>query len=223
LEDKGEGEAAEEIDSLKILNEDKLRIFCPEDSSVCNDNLFILYPQISHKGYIIRISVEIPDSLVGLGDSFVFWATTSNPAFTTFLLALRYTLVSLSIVSLLIYAVCFFRSPAHIRTFEHRFILLLSATLVLFNDPLYAVTILKSNQLSAILSTVFVTSFVCLLVFFWMIMVRRIHIEPSSVHTSLIKVYSVSLGALFFAIITVPGIIASIYTRFNPSLHFSAE
>jgi hypothetical protein len=206
-----------------IKNEDKVRIVCPEGSEYCNDNLFLLYPQITAPGYKFIITLMLEPHHNSILEAMSFFIYASNPTYTTYLMALRYTLLALSVITFAIYTCYYIKSPVELRTFEHRYILMLSIALIFFNDPFYALTILKSNPFWAVLSTLFVTTFVSLLVFFWMIMVRRIHLEPSSVHTKLTNPFTIAIGIFFFVIITVPAILASIYSRFNPSLHFNAE
>jgi len=213
----------EDGSEVVIKNEDKIRIVCPEGNYYCNDNLFILYPQITASGYKFIITLMLEPNHNLLLEEMTFFIYTSNPSYITYLMALRYTLLALSIIACAIYAFYYVRSPVELRTFEHRYIFLLSIALIFFNDPFYALTILKSNPFWAVLSTLFVTTFVTLLIFFWITMIRRIHLEPSSVRTKLINPYTIAIAVLFFIIITVPALVATIYSRFNPSLHFNAE
>ena len=208
---------------MVIKNEDKVRIVCPEGLHFCNDNLFLLYPQITAPGFKFIITLLLEPNHNLILEEMSFFIYFANPTYTTYLLALRYTLFAISIISFAVYIFYYARSPFELRTFEHRFILILSIALILFNDPFYALTILKSNSFWAVISTLFVTTFVSLLIFFWITMVRRIHIEPASVQTNLINPYTVSIAILFFIVITVPALLASLYSRFNPSIHFNAE
>ena len=65
--------------------------------------------------------------------------------YTDFLLSLRYTFLILSIIFGIIYLIFFFKMPNPIKTFEHKYIALLSISLILFNDPFYAITIYNAN------------------------------------------------------------------------------
>ena len=64
--------------------------------------------------------------------------------------------MAISILGLFFYGVFFFRVPRHLRTFEHKYIFVLSVSLVIFNDPFYLLTIYKAGQAMAFFSTFFV-------------------------------------------------------------------
>ena len=129
-----------------IKNEDKVRIVCPEGLHFCNDNLFLLYPQITAPGFKFIITLLLEPNHNLILEEMSFFIYFANPSYTTYLLALRYTLLAISIISFAVYIFYYARSPFELRTFEHRFILILSIALILFNDPFYALTILKSNS-----------------------------------------------------------------------------
>lgn len=44
---------------------------------------------------------------------------------------------------------------------------------ILFNDPLYAITVLAPNKATSIIGVIFVSDFVVFLSLFWMVMVHR--------------------------------------------------
>lgn len=63
------------------------------------------------------------------------------------------------------------------RILEQKMIAVLSVLLVLFNDPLYAVTVLFPNKVSSYFSVLFVTNFIVFLFFTWIIFLERIKLE----------------------------------------------
>ena len=66
-------------------------------------------------------------------------------------------------------------------------IVILSALLVLFNDPLYPVTVLYPNKASSYFSVFFVINFIVFLLFTWIIFLDRINFEDGQKETNLIE------------------------------------
>ena len=89
------------------------------------------------------------------------------------MIILRYTFFALSSLGLIFYGLFFIRIPKNLRTFEHKYILLLSVSLVIFNDPFYLLTIYKAGPTMAFFSTFFVVQFITFLIIFWVVMIRR--------------------------------------------------
>ena len=54
------------------------------------------------------------------------------------------------------------------RILEQRFILVIGASLILFNDPLYITTLTKPNIVSSVISQCFSLIYPLVLTFFWM-------------------------------------------------------
>jgi len=66
-------------------------------------------------------------------------------------------------------------------------IVVLSILLVLFNDPLYPVTVLYPNKASSYFSVFFVINFIVFLLFTWIIFLDRINFEDGQKETNLIE------------------------------------
>ena len=113
----------------------------------------------------------------------------------------------------------FARVPPELRTFEHRYILLLSGLLVAFNDPLYGLTLLLANYMLTALSTVFVTFFVSALLLFWLIMFQRAHKEWLQVGSRLVQPGVLVAAGLVFVCLSVTGLLTSVAHRFDPGMH----
>lgn len=139
------------------------------------------------------------------------------------MIILRYTFFALSSLGLIFYGLFFIRIPKNLRTFEHKYILLLSVSLVIFNDPFYLLTIYKAGPTMAFFSTFFVVQFITFLIIFWVVMIRRIHKEPVRVGTKLLDRYSLIIGSIGFILYLVTGMIASMVYRFNPGFHANTE
>ena len=113
---------------------------------------------------------------------------------------MRYICLGFSIFFGIGYFMFFAKIPKNLLTFEHYYIGLLSVALVLFNDPLYAISLLKSSLYLTILSNIFIVIFLTFLIFFWVIMMQRIVRETVMVETRLLNCMNVTL---FFIIFTI--------------------
>ncbi len=123
------------------------------------------------------LEIDVPNEYKGILKGIEFDAEVVNKKFTNFSLVLRYTFLTLSIISGIFYLLFFFRTPAALRTFEHKYIAVFTVALVLFNDPFYFLTIYEANEFLACLSTFWVVLFATLLLLFWVIMFQRMTVE----------------------------------------------
>lgn len=202
-----------------ITSNDTLTVVCESLSEYCQTNVLILYPQINFPNYKMEVTFTVDPNLNSLVDGIAFRGRTQNPRFTTYLVVYRYVLLGISVLCLLSYLWFYCRHPASQLTAEHRFIGLLSVSLVLFNDPIFAVTLFKPSIGAAVFSTIFVMQFIGLIVVFWVTMWRRMHSETVLRTTRQADWASWGLGFLVFAMLTIAGCAASTYTRLNPSVH----
>lgn len=103
----------------------------------------------------------------------------------------RYIFLIFSIIALIIYVKNFLRTRREDLIIEQKIILFASIGLVLFNDPFYAITVLKPNifrycqilYFSNILSTFFVVTFVSIIMLLWLIFIDRILYEDGKKET----------------------------------------
>lgn len=185
--------------------------------------MLLIYPQLNYPHYLIRVEFQLEPQLNSLVDGMVFGGRTQNPKFTAFLMAYRYTLFALSVLAFLVYCVFYCRQPANQLTFEHRFILLLSISLMFFNDPIFGITIMHPTVAAAVFSTIFVMQFVGLLVVFWVAMWRRMHTETVLATTAQANWAAWLLGTIVFVMLTIAGAASAVYTRLDPSVHVYAK
>ena len=217
------GANLEEAEFYNIKKNDKLSIFCDEESFECEKTVFIFYPQIDHDRYKVQIFFDIPDNLRDISKGVNFEIMTVSEKYTNFLLGLRYTFLILSLISGFFFFLFYIRTPKNLRTFEHKYISILTFSLFFFNDPLFGATILEANTFLAILSTFFVIQFITLIIIFWIIMLQRIHSEKIRIGTKLLNKKTITLGVLAFILLMITATSASIIVRFDPGFHAQAE
>ncbi len=224
VDEVGDPLADSKGNSVSVMSHNKLKIDCPEGDQRCEDNYFALFPQIHFANFRAKITLEDfatenKNGLYGLR----FWMYTANPEYTVFLLALRYTLLGISIITGVCYLIFYRRLPKNQRTSEHNNIFVLSIALVFFNDPFYALTILKGTIFWAAISTLCVATMIALLISFFAMTFQRIYKEGSTVNSTQLNKKNVAIGFIAFCLCLISGVIAAIYTRFDPGLHANTE
>lgn len=218
-----QGYPIEKDPDAKHTRQHKFKIHCDADSTLCQETGFILYPRTDHKNYRIRIELDIDTSYRSIIKGVRFLAKTQNPAYTSFLLGVRYTCLIISLAFSILYFLFYKKIKPEYKTFEHKYILVLSIALLFFNDPIYAATVLQASTFLAILSALFVVTFISALIFFWIVMVQRIHKEEIRVSTQMVNWINIILGVASFLILCAIVFISSIVTRFDPGYHIDSE
>lgn len=216
-----EKEDSKKMDLVK--KENTARVNCEEGETYCKMNEFILYPQITHDIY--RISIKIDVTTFDRNDikGIYFNARTISEKYTNFTLALRYTFFCISIISSILYLIFYFKLSNDLKTFEHRFISILSFLIPFFNNPFYAINIFSPSVFMAILSTYFTVSLISILLLFWIIMVQRIWKEKIRVKTKLINPLNLILWFVGFVFLMVTSTIGAVVFRFDPAFHVDRE
>jgi hypothetical protein len=198
-------------------------VFCQEGSSYCDSKVFMFFPGLAFQDYLLRITILNEDLYQLILDNIHFSIFTHTNRYITFLLLLRYSSLIMSVIGLFYYLSFYSKTPKGLLTFEHDFILILSIALVLFNDPFNGITLVFPNVFFTFISTLFVSGFVSLLVFFWFVMFERIYKEPLSLNTDIIGPANLIPCCILFLILLASGLTATILTRFDPGMHIYEE
>jgi len=198
---------------------------CSHSDDVRCDNRTLVYVnQIKHSGYLFLFDVKNAEDLHEDGiETFNAYVTKVNPEYTDFLLALRYVCLAISIIFVLYY----WRSLRQMRgeklVFEQKFIRVLGILLILFNDPICASTILSPTLASAVISSMFVITFVCALLLFWIAAFQRIYRDNNQVHTKALSWPKLVYIALLWLFSVVAYCILSREYLNDPSFDFNDE
>lgn len=194
-----------------------------KSTSYCEDNLLMMYPSIEFPNVRFQVSVQMDEILANVVDEVFFFMYTSNPSYTTYLIALRYTLLCVSLIGLISFG-CFYRGiQDENKTFEHKFILILSVALVLFNDPLYALTTYYGSIGLSIFSTIHVSMFFSFVIFFLMVMFPRMNFEMNKISSDMVTWTNIIFGLVIFVFMTLLLSIQTVYCHYNPSIHFDLQ
>lgn len=224
LTDEGNWFFTEDAEDVRqVSSSSKMSVRCNEGSNRCESNYLLMIPTIDTSNVRLAVDLELDRILQQVVTHANFFMYTSNPKYTVYLLVLRYSLLLASLVSLVLYYRFYRQLEEKNRTFEHRFIMFLALMLVLFNDPLYALTAFFGSVPLAVFSTLHIALFLSSVLFFWMVMFPRMTFEINRVGTRfagklprLLAFFAFLLSALLMSIQTV-------YCRFNPSIHFDVQ
>lgn len=209
--------------SQAIQKDARINVRCEEQSSLCNDNLLFILPNLDFENYRVVINLHVDPLLVGLFDSVYFYLTTSNRNFSRFLIIFRSILLFISLVFGGVYLSFYARAAADTLTFEHHFILILSAALVFLNDPVYSLSVLYGYVPLVVLSTMYVAVFFSLVLLFNLVMYKRMHAEIDQAHTNLLTNLNISTASAAFMFLATLLIVLAVYSRFDPTVNIETQ
>lgn len=214
-------EDGEDVESVSSVS--RMSVSCRAGAPLCEPNYLMMVPTINTENIRLAVDLHMDYALSRLVTHSNFFMYTSNPRYTVYLLVLRYTLLLISLVSFVLYAWFYSKLKPENRTFEHRFILFLALALVLFNDPLYALTTFYGSAPLSVFSTLHIAMFMSALLFFWMVMFPRMTFEINRVNTRFAGTMPRLLTFLTFLLLTLILSIQTVYVHYNPSVHFEIQ
>ena len=213
-----------ELSNINQNLDHKMEVKCNKNQIYCANNIFLLiYPKEKVEVYKIEIEINIPMDFKDGIKSIYFFANMVDPKYTNFLLILRYTCLVISVFFGILYFKFYFSIENSLLTFEHKFIFLLSICLIFFNDPFYALTILKSEFSLTLLSNFFVIGFISILILFWIVMIQRMYKESVMITSNLLNKKNIFFSFIIFCLLMSVSMIANVFSRFYPGFHLNAE
>lgn len=210
-------------DVEKVTTESQMSVVCPPNSRFCEANYLLMYPSIDTTNVRLAVNFHIDEPLKQVVTFANFFMYTSNPRYTIYLLVLRYSLLLISLISLIMYSRFYCHLEYKNRTFEHRFIMFLSVALVFFNDPLYAISSFYGSIAISVISTLNLAMFMAALLFFWMVMFPRMTFEINKVSTRFAGTLPRVLSLFVFLLISLLVSVQTVYCHFNPSIHLEIQ
>lgn len=125
-----------------------------------------------------------------------------NPNYSKFVISIRLIFTILSIISFSFY---YFKARNVVnKPWEQKVILILSFSLLLFNDPLYFLTVYSPNLVFLFLSSFYLTQFLLILIFSWIYCLEK-----------MLQHVNVSVGISWFKKITLIIAAGIILVSFN--------
>lgn len=190
---------------------------------VCEDNMLFLFPDLKHENYKLVINLEIDRSMAQVFDEVFFYLSYSNSAFTVFLIIFRSFLLLASIVTAVIYLKFYSSISQDSVTFEHRFIGILSIGLILLNDPIYVVSVLYGYLPLVAISASYIAMFFSLVLFFNIVMYKRMHAEINKKETNLVTDLNIATASAVFILLASIMIVLAVYSRFDPTVNLATQ
>lgn len=185
--------------------------------------MLFLFPDLQHENYKLVINLEVDNSLAQVFDEIFFYVSYSNSSFTVFLIAFRSFLLVLSILTGCLYLRFYTSISKDSVTFEHRFIGILSIALIFLNDPIYVVSVLYGYLPLVVISTSYIAMFFSLVLFFNLVMYKRMHAEIDKKETNLITDLNIATAAAVFILLASILIVLAVYSRFDPTVNVATE
>lgn len=198
----------------KLIKDTNITIDCSRKG--CKSRPIIYIPYIDYKDYLITMQVDKAPSINGLK----FYSTTVNSDFSLFVISLKYIFFTLAI-SNLIYFIIHVRSiPIHIWRFESKSIFLMNISLVVFNDPFSAISIVNVNPKFSSISVFCNTQFIVSLMLFWLLSFQY---SIKFKFKTILYCFEIIGISIFFFLIFKNYLYATINFRYDPTYKWSSR
>ena len=158
----------------KLITEDREthQIKCEEGN--CNKVLIFYEPFIEYENYLVKVEV-----ISGLEtESVVMELGYVNSDFTTYQMGAWYSFFGLSVLSMTFYIWQLKRAPIDTWSFESICIAALGGSLILFNHPLFAVSIVYPSSVLSAITAFCITQFLGAVLYFWIIVFQNMRNFP---------------------------------------------
>eukprot|EP01017_Pseudomicrothorax_dubius_P031770 TRINITY_DN4091_c0_g1_i12.p1 TRINITY_DN4091_c0_g1~~TRINITY_DN4091_c0_g1_i12.p1 ORF type:complete len:209 (+),score=27.71 TRINITY_DN4091_c0_g1_i12:652-1278(+) len=146
-----------------------------------------------------------------------------EPRYSQFLLMTRYSFLAASIVALIAFFHRLRKVDRKNRIFEQKYLLALSVALFFFNDPIFAVTLLSQSFIPALFSTIFVVTFYCLILLFWLVQLERVSKENERKGTKLMRAWKIVLIAVIWLTLILSYITMTFAYQDDPGIDLETE
>ena len=201
-----------------ISNQGEIKFNCIKGQTACSEEFVYVQGSLSKGVHSYSIEFKPEDHLIGQIDTLFISAYTLSPEFYRFLLIFRYVFLIISLLGTIFYIIRYWKIGINLRSFEHRFILMLSIAVLFFNDPLYELTLYTGNSFLAVLSTIFITGFLAVLILFWSIIFVKLKNYPDSfLRNDILPIYFIP-AIVVFIVATISSLMAVFMLRFEPVL-----
>ncbi len=142
-----------------------------------------------------------------------------NPKIISALLGVRYSLFIISIIMAVLYTLHYLKIDPEDKTIEHKLIMILGFSLILFNDPFYGVVLKKPNSFWFFLNTLFVVQFVSYCLFFWLVMAKRIAKNEVTRETRFLTKREILIAVFLFVFLLIPSLLYNLREKYHPAYY----
>jgi hypothetical protein len=184
------------------IKEGLFKLTCYPSQGYCVDKYLILPTQTGAQSYEVAVEFVVEASAAAPVNNLFVSMETATDGYIIGLIAVRYGLLFLSVVLGTVYGVFYFKTNRIVRTFEHTMILILSISLIFFNDPLAFLTLTSQGSAFSVISAIVIGQFFGCLVFLWLGLTHKMRYDPNS-NGGIFKTSPVSLVAGSFFLISL--------------------
>lgn len=206
------------------LQNHMLSLKCRANDDLCEGNNFlVIYPEDDYQVIKIEITIYKTFNQYIQINGINFYAKTIDKNFIQFLLLLRLVCLVVSTIFGISYLMFLQKIPRVLRTFEHEYIAVLSIFLVFFNNPFYGFALIHNNLLSILVGNILVISFLSLVIFFWYLMMQRIHKETIMIGTNLVNKKNKAIFLVIYLLLLFYSLAINLLSKYYPGLHLDSE
>lgn len=181
-------------------------ISCVEEG--CKSLLFLYEPYIEYSEYTVRIELLDDIGVENMQMSFGY----VNEKFTLFEIIVKYSFLFGSVICLFSIIGGLKYSAGYLSSFEGNMIFMTSLSLILFNDPLFLVSVYHPSELPSGVSVFCVTQFPVFICFLWLSFLQNDLKFPC---------YKLFIAIEFLAIIITYGLVFSVYLHIHEKLRYT--
>ena len=195
-----------------------VEINCKNNAAICDTTVLLTYNFLEQSEYLFELNFKLDQSNEKVFEGVDLFVLTLNPAFTTFLVVFRIFLFFFSGIFFIYFIVHLNNFKQHI-TLEQKLISILSAGLLIYNNPLYVVSMFRPSLMASFISDVCNAFFISLLICYWLFMTDRIiskNDQPFS--APLVTCFIALMGLLLSS-----GFYLSYISRFDPAYHLGTK
>lgn len=167
-----------QVAGTTALKSGTFTLTCYPQQAFCTEKLIVFPTIFGAANYQVSVTFEAPSATQNSLNNIYFVLETATDAYVTALIAVRYALLAVSLLAGISYVVFFLKTNRIARTFEHKMILILSISLIFFNDPFSFFSTTSQNPCWWALAGVAIGQFFGLLVFLWLGLLHKIRHEP---------------------------------------------
>lgn len=184
--------------SKQLVNsaDHNIDVQCNANELYCEEISLAYIPQIKYRHYAFMAKFDDNDAsiLLQYAKEPTFHFEMVNSKYTTSLIIIRYFFLFFSILALSLFYLQLKKLENFHWVIEQKLTLYLSILLIMFNDPLYVITILVPNFFSAFLSVLCVVNFVAFFIIFLLTVLHRIHVENGQKRSKVLDKKKIGFG-----------------------------
>ena len=200
------------------ISSDYVSVICYNSTKQCDINTVFVYDGVSNSDYRINIIFNLTAEQLEIFEGVSLEYSTASFGFNLFAIILRGSFFIISLAGLMSFVIQYRRNSDEIVKDEYRLLLILSISLVLFNDPFFAITTIFPSIYLEIFSAILVTNFYQYLLQFWMTIWWQAKIGPKEKASKKSSLIISLFGFGYWCLITIETIVFDALNYLKPAI-----